>query len=324
MPALSNKSHVSAVILGMVLLVVMGMLSRQTSVSAQTPSATQAATQAATQEPVQPCAECHLKNVSDWQNSPHAQAYHDVAFQAAWEQKGRDVQCLACHTTGFVARTGEYAALGVTCEACHGQTPPKHPPEPVLIQSGIDMCADCHANTVAEWKKSAHGTQQLACTTCHVPHTQKLRFESSDLLCLNCHKEALTDYAHVSHPKQQCVDCHWYRSAEEAKHITTGNLLPTGHDNAVTTRTCVDCHATLARSGSVVALSTPPATASPLQETVRAEELEARVKTVQAQAENNALLRTTEGVALGAVIGGVLMAGLVGLRNRRGPHNPGR
>jgi hypothetical protein len=48
------------------------------------------------------------------------------------------------------------------------------------------------------------------------------------------------------------------------------------------------------------------------------------VKTVQAQAENNALLRMTEGIALGAVIGGVLMAGLVGLRNRRGPRNPGR
>jgi predicted CXXCH cytochrome family protein len=294
----------------------LGFLSVPVSISAQGPTPTGTVTP--TPGLVQKCADCHLDVVAQWQNSPHAKAYSDPIFQGVW-QDTKNPQCLGCHTTGFVGQTGEYAQQGVTCEACHGQTPAKHPPEALTVKTGVEVCADCHTTTVAEWKRSAHGTQQLACTTCHQPHPQKLRFETADALCLNCHKEARTDFAHTQHTKQTCIDCHWYRSADEAKHILTGNLLPTGHDNQVETRTCVDCHArqvTASATASATAEATAEAPGSLLEVQMRAGELEAQVRTVQAQGDNMALVRMLEGAALGAVLGGGLMATLLRLGRR--------
>jgi len=283
-----------------------------------------------TPAPGAPCAECHLDVVAQWQGSTHALAYTEPKFAAAWE-KVRDTgdnSCLGCHTTGFSARTGEFLNAGVTCEACHGSTPALHPPEAVTLNKGVEMCAGCHITTVNEWKRSAHGEQQLACVTCHAPHDQSLRFATSDELCLNCHKDAPTQgYAHTTHLENACVDCHWYRSEDETKHILTGNLLPTGHDNQVQTRACTDCHAkeALAAAEATPAVPTTPSPAqgSLIEAQLRADELEARVNSMQAQSENLAVVRTVEGLLIGFVLGGLLMFIVYRLTFRRG-HQEGQ
>jgi predicted CXXCH cytochrome family protein len=257
-------------------------------------------------EPPRDCAECHLDVVSEWQDSIHAQAYHDTVFQSAWQQGGQSsAECLSCHTTGFVPRTGEFDQPGVTCAACHGVTPAEHPPDPVLVDPGVRVCADCHTTTFTEWEHSLHGEQQLACTTCHTPHNQALRFETADALCLNCHDEARDDYAHITHTEQACVDCHWYRAAGETEHIMTGNLMPTGHDNRVETRTCVDCHANLAlENGEITAVASSD-THPFLEAQLRIEELEAEVQTAKAQGENQAAVQLIQGLLLGGVAMGL-------------------
>ncbi len=261
------------------------------------------------------CSECHLDTVTEWQDSIHAQAYHDAAFQEAWQAQDSKTECLACHTTGFTARNGEYEQAGVTCKACHGETPATHPPDAVSVDVTVDICADCHTTTYSEWKASLHGEQQLACTTCHTPHRQELRFATANELCLNCHTEAQNDYAHVTHLEQTCVDCHWYRSLDETAHIMTGNLLPTGHDSQVETHTCVDCHENLPENAETVAVSESE---HPLLETqIRIDELEAEVKSTQAEGDNQAAIRLMAGLVLGIAVTGVGFQGFAYFRRRR-------
>lgn len=308
----------TTVALLLVMLCCAALGTQRLEVSAQGPTGTPAPA-TPTPGPVQQCAECHLDVVAGWQDSTHAKAYVDPKFQEAWKTSG-DRQCLGCHTTGFDSRTGMYTTEGVTCEACHGQTPAEHPPQPVALSKGIEVCAGCHTTTVAEWKRSAHGSQQLACTTCHSPHPQKLRFETADALCLNCHTDTLTSYTHTTHTKQACVDCHWYRSVDETQHVMTGNLLPTGHDNEVQTRTCIDCHKALPADQAVSAEATPAPAEQRLTEIrLRNEELAARVQSLQAEEDNLAAVRVAEGLVLGFVLGGaiVMFALRFGMRRER-------
>lgn len=296
--------------------------------STSTPDATPQPDAEPSATPVpQACSECHLDIVSAWETGLHAQAYADPVFQEAWQKANSEPACLACHTTGYNPRTQTYAHEGITCEACHGQTPANHPDEPVSINPGPAVCETCHATTVTEWEHSAHGEQQLACTSCHNPHPQQLLFDNDSVaLCLNCHdEEPRDDYAHLSHPEQLCTDCHWHRAKPEdlLAHYTSGALYPTGHGAVVETVACVTCHADLAaEEGTLVSLdeaiddmglsdSSHPLLAA----RVRIHELEAEVDTVRAQGENTAVLRIIQGAVVGVAVGGA--GALVAFRSRR-------
>ena len=271
------------------------------------------------------CATCHVDIVAAWQDGSHAQAYADSVFQEKWQASGSQESCLVCHTTGFDAITGDYAHEGVACEACHGETPVDHPPAVVTIDPGVETCAGCHTTTFTEWKESAHGDQQLACTTCHNPHPQTLRFDNSTALCLNCHNEAgRDDYVHLTHAEQQCVDCHWHHTTEEdaLAHYASGNLFPTGHTSNVETVACVTCHEAnseteVVAEGELAQAELGLQSEHPLLEAqVRIEELEAELDTVDAQGANTSSLRLVQGLVIGAAVGGVFMFGASTLRRR--------
>ena len=276
---------------------------------------------------IQSCADCHEDLVSASEGGAHAQAYADPVFQTAWDAQNNTPMCLECHTTGFETRTGEYVHEGVTCEACHGETPANHPDEPLLVEPGLDVCAECHTTTFAEWKISAHGAQQLACTTCHNPHPQTLRFDSADELCLDCHSDdPRDDYAHLTHVDQNCTDCHWFRPSEEdlLAHYTSGNLFPTGHTAEVETQACVTCHGELVEAtetpGEQPQTEITLSSEHPLLEAqVRIQELEAEVKTARAQGDNSATLRLVQGLILGLAVGAVVVALASRFRHRRTP-----
>jgi len=272
------------------------------------------------------CATCHVNVVGDWESGVHAQAYSDPIFQEAWEAQDQNPQCLACHTTGYEARTGEYKHEGVTCEACHGETPDDHPPAPMDLEPGVEVCASCHTTTFHEWEESRHGELQLACSTCHQPHPQTLRFEDANTLCLNCHNEdARNDYAHLVHASQQCVDCHWFRPSLEdlQEHYVSGNLFPTGHTGAVETTACVTCHEDISESGIMETqgeaqqeLGLTESQHPLLEAQVRIRELEAEVDTVKAQGGNTSSLRLAQGLIIGLAVGGLVVFGVNRFRAR--------
>lgn len=256
------------------------------------------------------CGQCHLDVVASWQDSTHAQAYHDQYFQEAWVAQSRDPQCLRCHTTGFVPRTGSYTHPGVTCQACHGQTPVNHPPEPVPINPGVETCEECHATTYTEWEQSGHGEANLACVECHNPHPQQLRAESSTALCASCHdvESQQEQYIHAIHTEvQACVDCHWFRRdvRMEAEHLVSGALLPTGHGNEVGTVACVNCHQEL--EGGQQVMAAIGGTTSLLEAEVHIAELESELDTLETQGENTEVLRLVQGLVAGLAVGGFLM-----------------
>ncbi|MBL8131525.1 MAG: hypothetical protein JNL42_06680 [Anaerolineae bacterium] len=202
----------------------------------------------ATEEPTPPqtCAECHLDVLGMWDDSKHALAFHNDAFQAAWSPAMTAGDCLLCHTTSYTPYDGTFAHAGVACEACHGETPVNHPPEALASTPDETICATCHLTTFREWRGSAHSANELPCATCHEPHTQRLTSENADALCKSCHDTAETpltqSYAHLSHTETACADCHWHRSEIDPLHLRTGVLSPTGHQSGVTVRTCTSCH----------------------------------------------------------------------------------
>lgn len=255
------------------------------------------------------CSECHVDVAAAWETSVHAQAFVDPVFQDYWQRAGGDPACLACHTTGYDPRTGTYAREGVTCEACHGPTPPDHPGRPVMISPGPAVCESCHPTTVTEWRHSAHGDQQIVCATCHNPHPHQLRFGDDSLaLCLNCHEHPpRNDYVHLTHPEPLCTDCHWFRPRREdlLAHFVSGALFPTGHTAVVQTAACVTCHADLAAEEGTQAAQ------------ARIRVLEAEVRSARAQGERAETRRGIQGAMVGLVAGSLLTLLIVRMQRRR-------
>lgn len=268
-----------------------------------------------TEEYVQGCAECHIDIVAEWQEGPHANAYHAEEIENADDPD----TCLECHATGFVPFTGEFSHAGVTCEACHGETPAGHPDEAaVIIEPGLEVCATCHTTTFHEWEMSAHGEQQLACTSCHNPHPQQIRFGDNNALCTNCHEDSATEgYAHTTHVEEECTSCHWHNTVDydPAQHIATGELVSSGHDAQVETRACVDCH-----EGQEVALVSDTEGEEGelvLSPNLEIQELLVEVESVRAQGQNTAAVRLIQGLLVGIAFGGIITIIAVRLRPGR-------
>lgn len=276
----------------------------QTTIAQEPPSATPPVSPIDTSQPPQSCAECHLDVTTEWQNGSHARAYDNRAFQRAW-QANQNVMCLECHTTGFTPRTGEFQQKGVACEACHGNTPVNHPPEPIVLDPGPEICLDCHTNAYDEWRRSAHGEQQIACSDCHHPHPESLHFEATNGLCTSCHTEIEQHFAHESHQTQTCTACHWYADRAEDTHVLTGVLLTSGHDGIVDTQACSNCHANLSDEELAVEISAA-GEENPLLETrLQIDEVESELGTVKTQSENTEAVRVIQGLIAGMAVGAV-------------------
>jgi len=265
---------------------------------------------------VQGCAECHIDVVAQWQDSPHATTFAHETVQAAVNEEGST--CLSCHSTGFQAFSGEFMHQSVTCEACHGVTPADHPDEAIAVNVDVGVCADCHTTTYTEWQSSAHGAAELECSSCHDPHRNSLRFETSNALCINCHEQdGLDSYAHTTHIEQACTDCHWHHGEFDTdQHVLTGALMPSGHDSNVETVACTTCHenAELAEAGEEDAEPVEVERVS----LVELRELEAEIESVRALGTNIAAVRLIQGGVVGIALGGVLMFGFMRLRPGQG------
>lgn len=195
------------------------------------------------------CQECHLDVAAHWEESPHAHAFDDVVFQERWAGMGEPGECLACHTTNYLASTGEYTAEGVDCEACHGKVTTDHPPEPIPIEADTQFCGECHTTTLGEWRLTGHATADVGCMDCHDPHSQGPLFEVPDDMCINCHEESMEDYLEDLHVQEGigCVDCHALVIPPDP--IPEDGIVPTGHAFNITTSTCIACHTDTLHAG---------------------------------------------------------------------------
>jgi predicted CXXCH cytochrome family protein len=195
------------------------------------------------------CADCHPNVDAAWLASPHAHAFDDEQFSQRWTALGKPGECLACHTTNYQSSTNTFAAEGVQCEACHGETVEGHPPAVVPVKADTDYCGSCHTTTLSEWRLTGHGTAGVGCMDCHDPHSQKPLFEDPDEMCLNCHEEDMGPYLEDLHIQKGigCVDCHALVIPPDP--LPEDGIVPTGHAFTITPATCVACHTDALHAG---------------------------------------------------------------------------
>ena len=144
-----------------------------------------------------------------------------------------------------------------TCTDCHGESE-KHrahkgkgkPPSPdrsyrkktqTPVVERNDACLTCHqGGNRMNWHVSAHGTQDVACTTCHNVHAQrdKVREKAAQSeICYSCHKEQRAQMNRPSHHpvpegKMGCSDCHNAHGSAGPKMLVKDSINDT----------CYECH----------------------------------------------------------------------------------
>jgi len=186
------------------------------------------------------CIGCHEGLRDYWEHGAHSQALSDPVFQAAWQEQGQPAECLACHTSGYDAATGEYLAEGVDCVACHYPVMDDHPDNYMPTDVSSRLCGSCHTETFSEWQDSHHASEDMACSQCHNPHTADLRVESAQALCQQCHQDQSHFFSFTGHAKEGllCTDCHL---------TVEDGALGEGHGSRshsfkVDLQTCNQCH----------------------------------------------------------------------------------
>ncbi len=134
------------------------------------------------------------------------------------------------------------------CESCHGPgSAHAEQQDPDLIinpakTSGMDdkpLCLDCHSDSkFADWQFSAHGAENVNCSTCHTVHSkagQMLKTPTPDL-CYGCHTDVRAEFYMPSHHpvtegKLDCESCHNIHGTE--------NKFAMGDDSR---ELCFTCH----------------------------------------------------------------------------------
>lgn len=183
------------------------------------------------------CVTCHT--TSAWRPSNYDHSTPPASYPLTGGH--RAVDCVACHTTGYVGTSSE-------CYACH-RADYETAADPNHVAGGFPTdCATCHTPTT--WQQSsfdhnrtafpltgAHASQ--TCTQCHASG-----YTGTPTDCYACHQ---TDYAATTDPDHAasnipttCVVCHstsaW--NPAEFDHNTTRFQLTGAHRNA----TCAACH----------------------------------------------------------------------------------
>ena len=95
------------------------------------------------------CAGCHASRHRFWLTTGHSRAFESLAPKKA----GADPDCIGCHVTGYMQRTGYWPKAprddlrGVQCEACHG-VGSLHVRSPEMYSlvhlPASPQCMDCH------------------------------------------------------------------------------------------------------------------------------------------------------------------------------------
>ena len=150
-----------------------------------------------------------------------------------------DAVCQTCHPDlwGTFSRNPHFKTIVFDkpvertfgCESCHGPSE-QHPANPfnkaniyriqgTAANKVLDTCLACHAKdfTKSNVRRSAHSTNDVACTECHSIHSSKspryLLVRPQKELCYACHLGTKAQfelpYRHrVNEGAMACTDCH--------------------------------------------------------------------------------------------------------------------
>lgn len=198
------------------------------------PATTSSAPRASAMDAVRTCTKCHDESESapvlSILKSKHA-------VMADPRTPFADQGCMGCHGPSKAhlagAQGGGKRPQPDVVFGADSQTP---------IAKRNETCLGCHESGMRmHWKGSRHETENLACTSCHVAHTQSdpiLAKTTQAEVCLNCHKSRRAEMLRPStHPmrdgQMSCTGCH-------NPHGSTGpKLLVKDTIN----ETCYTCHA---------------------------------------------------------------------------------
>ena len=131
------------------------------------------------------CATCHASKYEHWEESAHSTAFTNTEFQDEWDAEEQPDDCLACHTTGYDASSGEYASENVSCESCHGAG------LAMEVDRSAELCASCHTgefgkNRYEDFLEGTHATSGVTCADCHVSEEDHT-LELISTACASCH-----------------------------------------------------------------------------------------------------------------------------------------
>jgi predicted CXXCH cytochrome family protein len=224
------------------------------------------------------CASCHS---TDLQKNYDEQA---DTYNTTWKEI--NVSCESCHGPGSshiaYINSGQYqkgnrvenAGLFYgrdtisqlqlnTCAACHAR---KSDVAPDLLRSDEimdDLIPQVLTNELyfadgqimeedyeyGSFTQSKMFHQNVRCTSCHNPHSGKLRLTGNNL-CLSCHKAEYSTPAHHFHPAgtpgAQCVNCHMvtrtYMGVDHRRDHSFRIPRPDQSLKYGTPNACTDCH----------------------------------------------------------------------------------
>ena len=179
------------------------------------------------------CEICHFQVYEQLTKTPMGTLFRNHP-RTADEKLG----CETCHGPG----SDHVDSLGKTFEGMVRFT--KGSPTPISVRN--DVCLKCHQKRERLfWAGSAHETNDLACTSCHVVHmgpgiTARAQLANITVedTCRACHKEQVRAQQRFSHHplregKMDCASCH-------NPHGTTSPKLVKELSNK---ELCLNCHA---------------------------------------------------------------------------------
>jgi hypothetical protein len=130
------------------------------------------------------CGECHKKAFAKWSTTKHSRAYESLIkgrpdYEGKWVARDHDVECLACHVTGWDPqvvvpfesgfRSPELTPnlMGQQCENCHGPGS-----EHVKAELNFKKTLKATDPTLLKWRQKLHLDQTIAqsekgCYKCH-------------------------------------------------------------------------------------------------------------------------------------------------------------
>ncbi len=144
------------------------------------------------------CGSCHGEQYREWQGSVHARSFLSPTFQEA-AGKPPESECLQCHSP--LAKQGSAMASrsfhqeeGVTCVSCHLVQGAMHGPhgstalvsphpikEDQATYTSTAICANCHGETVEQWRKATARQPAPTCQQCHQKPVERTVTQGTNL-----------------------------------------------------------------------------------------------------------------------------------------------
>ena len=210
----------------------------------------------------------HVKVVRGelWEKKPHelpvcvdCHQPHKVR-RVFYERSFPDSRCLSCHGKQNLTKTsnGQTHSLyvdidqlersvhrGTQCIKCHTNVSEQR--KPICLNSGKVDCSMCHAEAVADYEVSQHGTYYAQgnpiapyCTDCHGVHDMPSKDDPDSPtfarnipdLCGRCHREGQKAAVAYKGPEHEIIRN--YTMSIHGKGLLESGLMVTA--------TCVDCH----------------------------------------------------------------------------------